>query len=526
MTVKEEKFMRDISPVKTSGVTGYYSDEDLVMQIMLYGDITPWRCARMMRIAEEERAKERMVLVLTENEIVSHLSVLGFLVYRPATHGFNASDIAVIIGQLQAGDAVVINTNELGDDDKYRISRLLVAALSLMDISRLSLVVESTEQFFSRRWNYGNKAGMPTLNNLLKRAKGSGAHMAFAAESPKEIAIEIANSCGTAAVGRVSNNDRATAVGNSVDKRLVRNANEMWGIKALNPNDFYLYNHTTAPRQAAAQGVLPIETPVNMLAMTQMSMLPCRLRDEPLFCLYDPSKPTPTPDLDGEHQEAFVDLIERGRDEADAEAERPAIAARKDSPSVSRAVSIANDNATAPVRRKAVRTRFTGASTAVAMIRAAGIQNADRYVTIGLKVVNARGGRLNAPLHGRLTPQSLATKVIKDDLLRDAIRTGFAVAHRSRSDKSTVISAPAYAAAFYHALGEDQALARRFHAEMFVEGVRSGKRSPQGRDLDAAMRQIGTEANSTLRSEAQYQLLRNAWILFQNANRAALPKAA
>jgi len=519
--------MRELSPVKTSGVGGYYSDEDLVLQMMIYGDITPWRCARMMRIAEEEQAKGRMTLVLTEADAVNHLARLGFLVFRPATHGFNAeADIALIVSMLQAGRMIVINTNELGDEEKYHITRQLVAAFSVMDISKLSLIVESTEQFFARRWNFGKKAGMPTLNNLLKRAKTTGAHFAFASESPEEIAVEISRSCGTPAVGRISNHDRARSVGKSVDPRLFQHADEIYGIKAQNPNDFYLYNRTTAPRQDGAQGVLPIETQMTIQALTQTHTVPCWLTDRTLDCGFNPQSPTPGPDLEDDDQKDFREALETARDQAEA----PAIAAKLET--VIRRVAApagANDNAMRPRRRaskaRKASNRLVGKTDAYTQLVAAGIGNGKKLMSYARTMLNARHGRLNVTLDGRTTARSVAQRVIDDKLLRDAINAGVAVAKRI-TDADHVVSGVAYATAYYQALKEDEDMARRFHVEMAVTGLRGGQRPARALDLEAGLRGMGTTTDASDRSESQYQFVRNAWKVHVTLNQRKPAMAA
>lgn len=519
--------MRDISPVETPGVASYYTDEDLALQMIIYGDISSWRCARMMRIAEEQSKKDRMVLVLTENESVSHLATLGFLVYRPSAHGYRNTDIAVLIGLLQAGQNIVIDTNLLEDERKYEISRELVGALSTINVARLSLIVESTEQFYARRWNYGNRSGVPVLNNLLKRFKAQGSRVAFGAESPEEIAIEIARSCGTSAVGRISNHDRVRAVGKSVDPRLPQHADRLYGIKLLDPNDFYLYNRTTAPRIGDRQAELPLNVPVTGDAIARAHIVPCWIRDHELECGFDPNSPTPGPELDSEGQEAMIKALQEARES------ELLIAAKSVQEAIAKTGSIvtANDNAGPRRYQKAsAPQRLSGSQYAVERVEAAGIPNAKRMISMGLKAINSRGGRLNVPLHGGITAKNLADRIIKDELLREAVTAAASLANRFSSFEGTSVSGVAYAAAYYQALCEHVTLARAFHHEMFVEG-QSRKASdvtlsPRAYAMKTALCQLGAEVNTKRRSESQYLHLRNAWGQFRAEHQMPARKAA
>lgn len=519
--------MRDISPVETPGVASYYTNQDLVLQMIIYGDISSWRCARMMRIAEEQAADDRMVLVLTENESVSHLASLGFIVYRPAVHGYSNTDIDVLIALLQGGQHVVIDTNLLEDEQKYEISRLLVGALSRINVAKLSLIIESTEQFYARRWNFGNRSGVPVLNNLLKRFKAQGSRVAFGAESPEEIAIEIARSCGTSAVGRISNHDRVKAVGRSVDHRLPKHADRLYGIKLLDPNDFYLYNRTTAPRMAERQAELPLNVPVTGEAIARAHIVPCWLKDYDLECGFDPNSPTPGPELDGKGQETMIKVLKEARES------ELLIAAKSVQEAIAKSGSIvtANDNA-GPRRDQKASTpqRLSGSQYAVQRVEAAGIPNAKRLVSMGLKAINSRGGKLNAPLHGGITAKNLADRIIEDELLREAVTAAASLANRFSSIEGTSVSGVAYAAAYYQALCEHATLARAFHHEMFVEGQSRGASdatlSPRAYAMKTALCQLGAEANMKRRSESQYLHLRNAWGQFRAEHEAPARKAA
>lgn len=519
--------MRDISPVETPGVASYYTNEDLVLQMIIYGDISSWRCARMMRIAEEQAAENRMVLVLTENESVSHLASLGFIVYRPAVHGYSNTDIDVLIALLQGGQHIVIDTNLLEDEQKYEISRLLVGALSTINVARLSLIIESTEQFYARRWNYGNRSGVPVLNNLLKRFKAQGSRVAFGAESPEEIAIEIARSCGTSAVGRISNHDRVKAVGRSVDHRLPKHADRLYGIKLLDPNDFYLYNRTTAPRLGERQAELPLNVPVTGEAIARAHIVPCWLKDYDLECGFNPNSPTPGPELDSDKQKEMIEALDEARDNEQR------VAAKAVQEAIAKAGSIvtANDNA-APRRNRKTATpqRLSGSQYAVERVEAAGIPNAKRLVSMGLKAINSRGGRLNVPLHGGITAKNLADRIIEDELLREAVTAAATLANRFASFEGTSVSGVACAAAYYQALCENATLARAFYHEMFVEGQSRKKRepvlSPSASAMKIALCQLGAEANAKRRTESQYLHLRNAWDQFRTDHEAPVRKAA
>lgn len=513
--------MKEMTPVKTPGVSGYYTPSDLVLQMIFYGDITPWRCARIMRIAEEEQDAERKVLLITENASVAHLVMRGFRLYRPAEQGYDKADIDAIITALMAGTPIIIDTNGLLEKPKLEISRKVANALSELstdDLSSLSFIVESTEQFFARRWNYGEKSGVPVLNNLLKRFKAAGTHVVFGAESPQEIAIEIARSCGTSVVSLTSNNDRAKAIARTVDSRLSKHAHEIYGLGLLNVDEFYLYNRSTAPRQGQmALGLFP-DVPVSSQAMTMSCLVPCWLKDSPLACGFDPNDPT-KPRLDTDGQSAFVKMLIENRDaQPDAKGGSPSIAAT------------ANDNAPRRRSRKTVRrqapTRFMGSRYVVEQLKAKGVPNAERMVAFGLKAINARGGKLNVPLHGGITAQKLVKRIIEDELLREAVVTAGNIEGRYTATKGVIVSGVSYAAAHYQSLCENPVLARKFHDEMFVAGRQTGEQSEDGINLERALVQLGTERDVKRRTESQYQLLMNAWNRFVEADTPKARKAA
>lgn len=512
--------MREISPVYTQGTPGYYSPRDLVLQMIVYGDITAWRTARMMRVAEESRIEGRTVLVLTENEQVEHLASQGFVIYRPSVQGLNPKvDALTIVDALRNGKSVVVNTDQIEQLDKNMLVRHINNGLATMSLRDLAIVVESTEAFYPRRRSRGDNAGMDTMNNLLKRAKAAGAYVAFAAESPDEIAVEISRSCGTPVVGCISNEDRAKAVAKSVDMRLMKPRDEMYGMKTLNQNDFYIFNRFTAPRQG--QGQLPLEIDVTMASVVQMAIVPCWLRDQILACGFDPNTPTPPPTIDRDEQKRFETELETARQEAD---EVPAIAAKTSAAPVKATVSGANDNTRKATARRS-RNRLENRGEGVAIIEAAGLTNALRMMTYARTVLNARNGKLNIALDGRATARSVANKVIEDEALREAIMAGYSIAHRSRKTDH-VVSGTAYATAYYQAMIEDLDLARSFHTEMSVAGLRTGRRSERAIDMHAAMARIGEGGDPAVRAEAQYQLVRNAWGVYAMLNRKPLPQAA
>jgi hypothetical protein len=498
--------------VQTLGVEGYYSNEDLILQMIFYSDITSWRTARLMQVAEECRQAGRSVLVLTENAEVEHLASIGFLVYRPSMHGLNPiADAMAIVARIKAGDSVVVNTTQTELYPRNVMIRHLLNGLAAMDIGNLGLVVENTESFFPRKRSHGDNEGMHTLAMLLRRAKVARIPVAFGAESSQEIAREIGKSCGTPVVGRITNDECMRDISKALDTRIRRYANELYGIKALDPRDFYLYNRYTAPRQAARQ--MELEIGVSVEALTRGSIVPCWLSDRVLTCGFRPEAPTPGPDLDGEDQSTFVEEIEQAR--ADSEEGREAAVNVQPAPVASATPSNVVRMRTSKTAQASSAPRGRMASgEAVPMVAAAGFLNAGRLVTIGRAVITSRGGRLYAPLDRRLTPRSLAQRIVGDATLREAILAGQAVCLRFMRSTG-VVSSRAYASALYQAMQEDLDLARSFHAEMSVEGVRSGRRSARAMDLDTGLRRLGEIKDTMERGEAQYQMIRQAWFAYR-----------
>lgn len=524
--------MRELSPVQTAGIEGYYSKEDMVLQMIFYSDITSWRTARLMQVAEECRGDMRSVLVLTENCEVEHLAKVGFLVYRPSLHGLDAeADAMAVIARLRDGDSVVVNTTETELHPKNLLMRHLMNGLAGMNISQLALVVENTEAFFPRKRSYGDNEGMHTMGNLLRRAKTARAPFVFGAESPQEIAREIAKSCGTPIVGRITNDECMRDVSRAVDVRIRKYADApFYGTKALDPRDFYIYNRYTAPRQEAPQMELGID--VGIHALTRGHLVPCWLSDRVLTCGFLPDAPTPGPDLDGKEQKRFDEEIRQSRIDGDVGSQAPA--STPVTPATPATDALPSNVVPMRTKRQAAtttkvakaRSSRIATSEAMVMVEAAGILNAERYVGIGRTVVNARGGRLYPPLDRRLTPRSLAQRVISDDRLREAILAGYALCSRfTRS--GAVASSRAYATAYYQAMQEDLALARSFHAEIAVDGIRSaGRRSPRALDLETGLRRLGGIDDVVERGEAQYQAIRSAWTAYLSANARAMEMAA
>lgn len=503
--------MRELSPVQTLGVEGYYSNEDLILQMIFYSDITSWRTARLMQVAEECRRDGRSVLVLTENAEVEHLANLGFLVYRPSLHGLNPiADAMAVVARIRAGDSVVVNTTQTELHPRNIMMRYLLNGLASMDISNLGIVVENTEAFFPRKRSYGDNEGMHTMGVLLRRAKVARIPVAFGAESPQEIAREIGKSCGTPAVGRITNDECMRDVSRGIDARIRRHGNELYGVKSLDPRDFYLFNRYTAPRQAAAQ--MELEIGVNVEALTRSSIVPCWLSDRVLQCGFRPEAPAPGPELESDEQKRFEDEIEQSR--AENEEGREAASSRQPAPvAVAAPSNVVKMRVSKPVQGRATQRNRLASGEAVPIV-AAKFSNAERLVAIGRTVITSRGGRLYAPLDGRLTPRSLAQRIIDDADLREAILAGHSVYTRfTRS--SGFVSSRAYAAALYQAMQEDVDLARSFHSEMSVTGLRSGRRSARALDFEAGLRRIGETGDSNERSEAQYQMIRQAWSTYR-----------
>ena len=158
----------------------------------------------------------------------------------------------------------------------------------------------------------------------------------------------------------------------------------------------------------------------------------------------------------------------------------------------------------------------------VEQLKAKGVPNAERMVAFGLKAINARGGKLNVPLHGGITAQKLVKRIIEDELLREAVVTAGNIEGRYTATKGVIVSGVSYAAAHYQSLCENPVLARKFHHEMFVAGRQTGEQSEDGINLERALVQLGTERDVKRRTESQYQLLMNAWNRFAEA---ATPKA-
>lgn len=184
--------------------------------------------------------------------------------------------------------------------------------------------------------------------------------------------------------------------------------------------------------------------------------------------------------------------------------------------------SIANDNLHDGKRTK--NTRLSGTKDAAALLREAGIQNADRMVSFGLKAINAREGRLNVPLRCDITWRGLAERLIHDALLREAVSAGSAISQRYTGNKAIVVSGAAYTTAYYQALNDNANLARQFHIDMFLTDPMN--RSAESKSLEQALKQLGTEKDVKRRSESQYLHLRSAWMRYNQNGETAARRAA
>lgn len=509
--------MREVNPIKMLGIDGYYSTDDLRRQMIFYGDITAFRTARIMKVAEECAKRKRNVLVLTENQDVLSLANQGFLVYRPAAIGCNPEiDGPQIVAAVMSGQNIIVCTDRMQQIPKNALLKHILNSLAEEDLDNLSMGYDVAECYHPRKRNHNDSNGIATLNNLLKRGKADGAEFFFGAESPDEIAKEISESCGVPVVSLITNNSRAKKVSDMVDKRIWKYADEIFGIKALNENDFYLWNGHTAARQEPQQGELPIELNLDIQALTQHTVLPRWLKDKKLDCGYDPTDPRGTRTQDeADGQAAFLKSITEARDNPDAEAAAKTTSVR--------AMGVANDNPK-PLRGRKRMVIKEGRQEAIERIRQAGVTSPERAYTLSRTILNSRPEALFRPADGRMTANSVATQVIENENLATARIGAFAYSQRLLKKKVSV-SSVAYGAALYQAMIEDADLALEFHHEVAKKNLRSGERSQRALDLEAGLAAIAAASEGSDRAERQYQLVQSTWHSYRAAN-SLIKKAA
>ncbi len=504
------------NPVGEYTLQGYYKPYDLVQQMIIYADITDYRTAVMMKIAEEEKTARRSVVFFTENPSTLFLINNGFILYEPGME-YTASDIDIIIDAITRGQSIIFSTNNIGNPETKRaMIHQLVSALcsGSVNISNLSMIFENVEQLYSRTWDQATKSGMPTFMDLLGRAKAEHCHVAFAAQSSRNIPRKLADSCSTTIIGRISNRNRAIATAKDIDPRLIRQLDKPFGILMQSEKIFHLYNRTTAQMQGASETDLPedIKKVIESMAKEGPLPLPTRLKQEDLQCKFDPDNPKRYRRSEIKIQSKFERKIKAKRDEVNA-LTSPANITSAYIPTAKIAASngVANDNHVRPAQKIGhKREKRFDAQTAIALMRNKGFANPADLVIVGLKVISASKMKLNERVIPSLTPLGMMRRLAADNNLRKAIIAGVDFAAENSVEGLTKVSAPAYAAAYYEALQSEDQFADLFQKQVNVE----------------TLQKLGAETDELRSSESQYQFLRGEICRIQRANKSAGKQAA
>ena len=469
-----------LNPAGKVIVEAGYTENDFNHQIIVYGDGTRWRSALMMRMAEERRDAGRRVLVLTENEdVLSLTNTHDFLVYQPsalgAVHEMDKReaeqtlkiDAASVATGLAAGHSIIICCNQMEQGPKHLFTKTLLDHMAKQELANVTMIYDVTESFHNRKRHLSRPDGINTLNNMLKRAKVQGAEMVFGAESPAEIAVEIAESCGVNIVGLTTSDSRARKIAQQVDTDLKKHRNSLYGLKAIAANEHFVYNHHSAVRAMAQNPNMRLDPMIDREHLMRLGALPTRLPAFELACGYDPSDPDNTRSYRRRDlQDSFEATILEERQTAIEVINNTAKstmkpAARARTCDNANPLNIANDNAPlrAPTqrsgakrakRKSAPRHRLTGIQPAIAMLTDKKIPKPSTRFMIARTIMNSTADKLQRPMDRRITANSIAQRLLNDETMAQCITVGLrtvslAYYHGKR------VSGGACAAALYHA---------------------------------------------------------------------------
>jgi len=529
-------------------IPGKYSVEDLRDHISIMANDNVYRDALLMLMALDAMKRKQTVMIYCNKDHFHSLTSRNCLLYAPGAIMMDPErDASVIIQNMNAGKSVIVDIAGMGMLQKNALGYELMNRLHLLNTNRLSFFMQTMECLYPRKRSYSEHHGIHSLMHFLNEKKGTQTEFVVTNRSPDEIPIEVRNICAVQIFGQITSPDCMRSVAKTYNTKIEEFANKPDGIMQMSKRQFQINNPRTATRfldSTKEDGTdhrhptdeLPLEMAEIRETVFMQESLPHELALVEKVGKFDPLDPDGTkcnPGANTKEQEAFEqELTEEKEQSLGLEPGRATMRLRKTIPAkataptkkspdstlaATGAITIANDNIKMASKSRAANKRFVGAQTSIAMVDSAGIADASRMVSIGLKVVNSRGGMLNAPLDGRLKPESLARQIIEDNHLQEAVSAASSVSQRS-SRKGFKLSAPAYATAYYEALNSNSALARYFHSENFLKDNQD--------DLIMSLKQVSDEEDTGRRSEAQYQLLRNAMMAFVKANTAELPDAA
>lgn len=516
--------MREVTIVNTIGISGNVNIQDLALQSIVYSDISSFRTAVGIRMAEKMNSEGFAVLFTTEDDNTEILAANGYIIYRSDHEDFNAEVDAKIIASYM-GDriSVVFNTNKTTQFNKNSIIRALNDYLSEMSLKDIGFVYDGIENHQPRKRNSGNGVTIDNHANLMRRAKVSGSPVFYGAESPGEIPAEIANSCGTILVGTITNFERARAVAKITGvSAITRYAKDCYGVCALNRRDFYIFNPFTAAREATdGQGDMTISAET----ITRMAAVPRWLEDEEIQCGYNPQNPTP---YDGEKtpsQVRFESELDEARTEFLTNQSATEATMRKVGRHVMKNIrhaASANDNA----RKKAYTgTRLEGVDTAVRKLQKNGVGSAADLFRCAKVLLNSSGHKMYDGNGRRYTANGIATRLLTHSSIDLAFNAGRRFAREMRKEHNQTVNGVVYAAAYYHAMQEDANLARAFNKDVFALN------NSQPKLIDEMIKKISAvdaEMDKRAVNEARFKIIRDSWKIYQaiNQDRLRLPNAA